>query len=446
MLDSLVRQFDLRHASTMLSRMTTAGLWLYRALLRLALPIVVPLLWLQDRFTGKRRPAFRERLARRPPPVAPGGLWIHAVSVGEVEVARRLVAELERKDEELPVLLTATTATGLALARRTVGQRHPVLPCPLDLPGPVRRVLGAIRPRVVVLVETELWPELMHQAQRAGIPVVVANGRLSEGSMRRYRLIGGLLEPLLEPLTRVLVRDSADRRRFAELGVAASRIEVVGNIKYDLEPDVTPLDWAETATALAGDRPIVVLGSTMEGEETALLGSLGELSASGQPSFAILAPRHPERFEDVAELLRRRDIPYVRRSERTTGSRQADVILLDTIGELARAYRLADVAFVGGSLVSTGGHNPLEAAVWGVPVLSGRHVDNFEEVYRELVSAGGARLVGSGAELPDALRDWLADPRAARAAGEAGRHVVESNRGATARTAEVLLGVMAGGE
>ena len=230
-----------------------------------------------------------------------------------------------------------------------------------------------------------------------------------------------------------------------EASHTTNRIEAVGNIKYDLEPDETPLEWVETVRELAGNRPVVVLGSTMEGEEAALLAALEELSRTGHHPFTILAPRHPERFHQVAELLGRREVKHVRRSALSDGSRPADVMLLDTIGELARAYRLADVAFVGGSLVPTGGHNPLEPAVWGVPVLSGRHVFNFHEVYHELVSAGGARLVEPGGELTAALRDWLADPGAARAAGEVGRRVVEANRGATARTAEMLLRVLAGG-
>jgi 3-deoxy-D-manno-octulosonic-acid transferase len=420
-------------------------LWLYRTVLWLALPVVAPLLWIRDRITGKRRPPFRERLAPRPPAMPPGGLLIQAVSVGEVEVARRLVAELELRHAELPVVVTATTATGLALARGTVGRRHPVLPCPLDLPRPVRRVLDAARPRALVLVETELWPELMHQARRTGIPVAVINGRLSAGSLARYRRLGPLLRPLLEPLSLVLVRDEQDAARFSSLGVNEGRILLGGNIKYDLEPDSTPLDWAEEARALAGDRPIVVVGSTMEGEEAQVLDAVARISGTGPHVFTILAPRHPERFDGVADTLRRRDVAFVRRSSLVGYEGAADFVLLDTIGELARAYGLAAVAFIGGSLVPTGGHNPLEAAVWGAPVLSGRHVFNFQEVYDEMVSAGGARLVADEHELAEALARWLDDRDAARTAGTAGRAVVERNRGATSRTVDALLELIRNG-
>jgi 3-deoxy-D-manno-octulosonic-acid transferase len=418
---------------------TSPSLWLYRAVVLLALPVVVPLLWIRDRITGKRRPPFRVRLAPRPPATQPGGLLIQAVSVGEVEVARRLVAELELRAPEVPVNLTATTATGLALARGTIGKRHPVLPCPLDLPCSVRRVLEAARPRALVLVETELWPELMHQARRAGIPVAVVNGRLSEGSLARYRRIGPVLRSLLEPLSLVLVRDEQDAARFSSLGVNQGRIRVAGNIKYDLEPDPTPLEWADTARALAGDRPIVVVGSTMEGEEAQVLGAVARISSSGRRVFTILAPRHPERFDGVADLLRREDVAFVRRSMLNGDQGPADILLLDTIGELARAYGLAAVAFIGGSLVPTGGHNPLEPAVWGTPVLSGHHVFNFQEVYDEMVSAGGARLVADEDDLVEALGRWLEDGDAARAAGAAARTVVERNRGATSFSVDALL-------
>ncbi len=403
------------------------------------LPLVVPWLKLRQRVTGKQRPRFRSRLGRRLPELDPGGLWIQAVSVGEVELARRLLAELDRQAPQLPAFVTATTATGLALAVRTVGDRRPVFPCPLDLPGPVRRVFDASRPRLLVLVETELWPEMLHQAAVRSLPVAVVNARLSERSFAAYRRVRGPLRSLLAPIARVVARTEADAGRFAGLGIAAARIEVCGNIKYDLEPDRRPLPWSGRVREVAGERPIVVAGSTMDGEEAVVLDALDGVAASDGPPFLVLAPRHPERFDAVARLLAERGIAFGRRSRRDQVPAGADAFLLDTIGELSRAYSLARLAVVGGSLVPTGGHNPLEPAAWGVPVLSGPHVHNFSEVYDEMTAAGGARLVADAAELRLAASRWLENPPAARAAGESGRAVVERNRGATERTVHSLL-------
>jgi 3-deoxy-D-manno-octulosonic-acid transferase len=422
--------------------MAPVSLWLYRALLRLGLPLVVPWLLLRDRLTGKRRPRFADRMARRLPELSAGGVWVQAVSVGEVELTRRLLRELAARRPQLPVLLTATTASGLELARRTAGDSVQVLPCPLDLPAPVGRVLDAAQPRLVVLVETELWPELLHQAGRRRVPVAVVNGRLSDASAARYRRIRGPLAPLLEPLSLVLVRGRADADRFAALGVPEERIVVAGNIKYDLEPDPTPLPWAGRLTELAAGRPVVVAGSTMEGEEAVVLDALAAAARRVGPLLTVLAPRHPERFAAVARLLEERGQAFGRRSALADAPDRCEVLLLDTIGELARAYRHAHLAFIGGSLVATGGHNPLEPAVWAVPVLSGPHVFNFREVYHELVAAGGVRLVADGPELEGAITDWLANPEAARHAGLAGRAVIEANRGATARTVEALLALV----
>jgi 3-deoxy-D-manno-octulosonic-acid transferase len=355
-----------------------------------------------------------------------------------VELARRLQQELERRAPGLPLLVTATTATGLALARRTLGQRLPVHACPLDLPGPVSRVLTAARPRMVVLVETELWPELIHQAASRAIPVLVVNGRLSADAMPRYLKVRRLLGPLLEPLTRVLARSDEDAHSFIRIGVPESRVRVVGNIKYDLEQDLEPLAWEDRLVRWAGQRPVLVAGSTMEGEERAVLEAVAGLVGSGRV-FLILAPRHPERFDSIARLLEDQGLAMARRSRLDQAPAEVDVLLLDTIGELARAYRVATTAFIGGSLVPSGGHNPLEAAVWGVPVLTGPHVRNFQEVFDQLVVAGGARMVDGGDELGQALAAWLGDVAAARSAGRAGRQVVEANRGALARTADQIL-------
>jgi 3-deoxy-D-manno-octulosonic-acid transferase len=415
-----------------------ATLWLYRVLLTGLLPAAAPALWLSARLKGKSRPPLGLRLAPDVTGVRPGGLWLQAVSVGEVEVARRLLAELERCAPELPVLLTSTTATGLALARRTVGDRVPVLACPLDLPWSVSRVLDTARPRALVLVETELWPEMLHQAARRAIPVAVANGRLSEGAFARYLRVRGPLRRLLDPLALVLARGEVDAARFAAIGVSESRIRVVGNIKYDLEPSREPLPWEDLARGWAGQRPIVVAGSTVEGEEASVLAAAAALGGFAK-AFLVLAPRHPERFPAVARLLTERAVAWTSRSRLGEAPASPDVLLLDTIGELSRAYRLGVVAFVGGSLGGRGGHNPLEPAVWAVPVLSGPHVESFREIYDQLLAAGGALAVHDPSELAGALGAWLADPAARQAAGRAAARVVEANRGATARTVTALL-------
>ncbi len=419
-------------------------IWVYRILVAGLLPLVIPVLKIRDRLRGKRRPAFSDRFARDLPDLPSGCLWLHAVSVGEVEIARRLVREFEALGSELPVMVTATTATGLDLARRTMGDAVTVIPCPLDLPGALGRVFDAAGPRALVVVETELWPEMLHQAGCRGVPSAVINARLSDSSFRSYRRVRPLLRPLLEPLSLVLARSPADAERFAELGVPRATIRTAGNIKYDLEPDPSPLPWIETARSAAGGRPIIVAGSTMEGEETVVLDALSRLEADGRPIFLILAPRHPERFEAVADLVTRRGLSMTRRSEGDTPTAETGVFLLDTIGELARAYQAASAAFIGGSFATTGGHNPLEPAVWGVPVLSGPHIHNFVEVYDEMTEAGAAHLVADGDELATALAEWLDNPVEACAAGEAGRRVVETNRGATALTAEAVLDLAGG--
>ncbi len=419
--------------------MASASLWIYRLLLGGLLPVALPAIKLHQWLAGKSRPRFRDRLARSLPRLPRGGVWIQAVSVGEVEVARGLVAALEQRAPDLPLFVTATTATGLDLARRTLGDRLSVFPCPIDLPGPVSRVFEAARPRLVVLVETELWPEMLHQAGLREVPVAVVNARLSPGSFAGYRRVAGRLRTLLAPLALVLARTEADGKRFAGLNVPRERIVVSGNVKYDLEADQRPLDWEDDVRRAAGDRSIMVAGSTMEGEEAQILDALAGLGAGDAAPFLILAPRHPERFDAVARLLSDRGIVFARRSSGEGTFPDTDVFLIDTIGELARAYRLARVAFIGGSLVRTGGHNPLEPAVWGVPVLSGPHVFNFDEVYDEMTEAGGARLVADSAELRVAAAAWLDQPDLAAAAGKAGREVVERNRGATARTVSALV-------
>ena len=271
-------------------------LWLFRILAHGLLPIAVPALWLQGRLRGKSRPPLSQRMAWRLPCPEPGGVWLQAVSVGEVELARRLVSELERRAPQLPLLVTATTATGLDLARRTLGQRLPVHACPIDLPGAVSRVLDGARPRVVVLVETELWPELLHQSARRGIPVMVVNGRLSEDAFQRYRRIRALLRPLLQPVTRVLARSDEDARRFAHLGVAEERIRVAGNIVAPSQ-----IGSIEYAAKQFGTHLVVVLGHSNCGAVIATLDELALRESHRSPNLRAIVDRVRPAVEPVLE-------------------------------------------------------------------------------------------------------------------------------------------------
>ena len=257
---------------------------------------------------------------------------------------------------------------------------------------------------------------------------------------RAYRRIRPVLGLLLRPVTLVLARDESDVERFCALGVDRGRIRVGGNVKYDLERDDRPLPWQQILAGLAAGRPIIVAGSTMDGEESIVIDALKRLKTRDLRPFLVLAPRHPERFDRVFVLLQEHGLATVRRSRcEDTERNAADVFLIDTIGELARAYQFADAAFIGGSLAPTGGHNPLEAAVWGVPVLTGPHVFNFEEIYGALFSANAAQVIRDAKELADTLEAWFNDSATAREQGARARAVIENNRGATRSIVDAVV-------
>ncbi|HVN76519.1 MAG TPA: 3-deoxy-D-manno-octulosonic acid transferase [Thermoanaerobaculaceae bacterium] len=416
--------------------MAPPSLWIYRAAIAVSLPLVAPYLLVADRRRGKRRPPLAQRLGRKLPAIPPGGVWVQAVSVGEVAVARPLLAELRRRHPGLPLVLSATTATGLAMASG-VQLADVTLPFPIDLPGPVRRLMDAAQPRLVVLVETELWPELLAACGSRGIPVALANARVSDRSFRGYRSARALLRPLLAPVTVALAQDEQSARRLAVLGVPPERISTTGNVKFDAASSAAHPKVAEELRQVARGRPVLVAGSTMPGEDEVVLDAVSALAPERRP-FLLLAPRHPERAPQVMQLAAARGFSVSRRTLLAETASACDVVVLDTVGELASLYQLAEVAFVGGSLVPTGGHNPIEPARFAVPVLTGPHVRNFAAVYRSFVDAGAARTVHSGAELTAALQLWLTEPGAARAAGEAGRDLLARNAGATARIADAL--------
>ncbi len=396
--------------------------------------------------TGRYRQGLAGRLGILParlraiPPVQ-DVLWVHAVSVGEVLAATGLVRDLRQRLPGWTVAISTTTVTGNAVAR----ERFPDLPVfffPLDLRFAVRRALGALHPRMLVLVESELWPRLLHECARAGVPVVVVNARMSDRSFRRALRFRAVWRLALRRVTVFLAQGSETADRLRQLGASAERVQVTGNLKFDLRaPATTPMVDRLRRRMPEGAR-VLVCGSTLEGEEHLLVEAWKALIGRVPGALMVLAPRHPERFPGVERLLRQTGLPVLRASDLLTTVSEplpaGGVVLLDTIGDLAAVYSISAAAFVGGSLVPAGGHNPLEPACFGVPVTMGRSTFNFREIV-EAMQARDAIQVVDAEHLLHALGQALAGDPAMVALGERGRAVFEANAGATARTVQELL-------
>lgn len=384
--------------------------------------------------------------AREPP--APGGLWLHAVSVGEVAVAATLARALP---PELPLVVTTVTPTGQARAREAFAGRAAVAYLPFDLGFAVQRFFDRFRPGALVLVEGDYWPLVLAEARRRGLPVAVVNGRVGNRSFGRMRRLAPLARRLLAGVALYGVQDAEDRRRLAALGVPKERVRVTGNLKFEAaEPPLDPA-LAAQVRRLAGDRAVLLAGSTMPGEEEQVLAAF-ERVGGGARALLVLAPRHPERWDEVNALLtswgQARGAAHLRRSGLSAAGQSSltqpiSVLLLDSLGELAGLYRLAAAAFIGGTLVPTGGHNPLEPARFGVPLAVGPSLHNFRDVAERFDRAGAWRRVADAAALGDAWRGWLDDPAEAERQGHRGRALVEANRGALVRTLELLAPVLA---
>jgi len=384
-----------------------------------------------------KRLEWSERRARRLPTLASGGAWIHGASMGEALIARGVAKELRSRRPGLPLAVSAYTTTGR--------EQLPAPPAvdaaffmPLDFPGLPSRLLEAVKPAALALVETELWPNLLHEAYTANVPVVVINGRISPRRMSRYRRLGRLYRPLLERVTALGAQSEADAERLRELGARDEALQITGNVKYDLPvPDSDPAAL-RNRLQLAAERPVFVAGSTAPDEEQALLEAFELVRRDHPRLLLVLAPRHVTRSDEVARLIDARGLSLVRFS---TGEPPgaADVLLLDTLGDLNSVYPLARVAFVGGSLVPVGGHNVLEPAAVGVPVLFGPHTEHFRELVDALVQAGGGARVSDAPGLAETLGRMLSDERSSREMGERGRRLVEANRGALERSVSLLL-------
>lgn len=413
---------------------------LYEVLLYLVLVLGAPWFLLMGLLRGKYLVSARARFGVYRHPAEGHDLWIHAVSVGEALAARPVVEEILRQRPGTSIVFTTTTITGQAQAARLYREAT-VTYFPFDFARAVRRFLAHHQPRVYATMETEIWPNVTRIAHERGLRLILANGRISDRSLPRYRAFRPVLRPILAKYDRILAREATDRERFLALGAPADRVEVTGNVKFDYEPVGAPLENAAEVEALIGSRKVVVLGSTMEGEDEALLPVVENLVAEHR-AFVIIAPRKPERFEQVAGLLATSSLRFVRRSE--PSATQADVLLLDTFGELARIYRYATAAFIGGSLVgTTGGHNPIEAAASGVPVCFGPSMSNFREIAHLFLRNEAAEEVRTAEEAGDFLTRMIEEPELQRAWGDRARETVLQNRGASARTAQRIVELLA---
>jgi 3-deoxy-D-manno-octulosonic-acid transferase len=414
----------------------------YRVLTRVAAPAAFAATLLR----AARDPAYRTHLGERfglgrrlPVP----SIWLHAVSVGEVAAAAALVRALRQRHPAVPIVLTTATPTGRAQAATLFGAAVEVRFLPYDTVGSVRRFLERIRPRAAIIMETELWPNLLHECGRRGVPVLFASARLAARSVPRYRRFGALFSSGLHNAW-VAAQSSADAGRFVALGADPARTHVVGNLKFDTQLGETVTEnGRELRRRYLGARPVWTAGSTHEGEEDLLLDAQVELERAVRGALLVLVPRHPQRFEGVAALLERRGLVFDRRSRSETVRPEAQVLLLDVMGELTTCYAASDVAFVGGSLVPVGGHNLLEPAALGVPVITGPHTQNGPEIARLLIEAGGALEVADGVALAAAAGRLLADPALRERMGENARRFVEAHRGSLARLLALIEPLLA---
>ena len=392
---------------------------------------------------------LRERLGLGHQEGSPGPCgWIHAVSVGEAIAAAPLVEGLRRTWPALPLVVSTVTETGARVVRdRFAGlARHRYFP--LDFPGAARRVIASIQPAFFVCMETELWPNVLRGLAARGVPSMIANGRLSDRSFRRYRLVRGAMRRVLGDVTVFAMQSDEDARRVIALGAVPERVVVTGNLKHDPLPDPAgAADLWHRLLGLGADQPVWIAGSTHRGEDEAVLEAHGQARATRPDLVLVLAPRHPERVGEVMKLVAARGLTAIRRSELSGVHRPgAPIIVLDTVGELAQLYSIADVVFVGGSLMAFGGHNMLEPALRGKPVLFGPHTFNFREAAAMLLNAGGAAVVHDAGELAAELQQLLADADLRGRRGAAAREAAASRHGAARTTLDLVARYLYPGE
>lgn len=416
--------------------------FVYTLLLALGLFLSLPYWLFRMIRDHKYRAGLAERFGKVPRRLADAGarraIWVHAVSVGEVLAITRLVGELKNSYPEHRILVSTTTDTGQKLARQKFGEEN-VFYFPLDFPWAIRAYLKSLRPDLLVIAETEFWPNVLRLSWQQGAKVAIVNARISDRSCRGYRLFRPLIRRVLNNVRVFLAQTEADRQRLIEIGAPADRVQVSGNLKFDIAvPDPPAIVTSLRASFQNGNAgPVMVAGSTMEGEEPLLLRAFEIVRGSHPRAVMILAPRHPQRFQVAVDLVTSLGLPVLRRSLWSGEDLGGTVLVLDTIGELAAVYAVGDVAFVGGSLVEYGGHNILEPAQYGVATLIGPHYENFRDMVNLFRATDAVRVVGP-AELPLAFVDLISNRAEREALGRRALAALRTQTGATEKTLQAL--------
>ena len=406
-----------------------------RKLYTLLLYLLAPLVILRLAWRSLRAPDYRRRWPERfgaiEPALGERVIWIHAVSVGEVQAAEPVVQALLEQRPDYSILITTVTPTGSARVTALFGDEVAHVYAPYDLPGAVSRFFQRVRPQLAIVMETELWPNLFHACQQRAIPLLLINARLSERSEAGYRRVRGLAAQTLSAVNEIAAQSELDAGRFINIGADQGTVTVTGNLKFEQRVPPSLLERAEVLRRDWGvGRTVWVAGSTHEGEDELLLDAFRQLRERFSDCLLVLVPRHPERFESVAELCRQKNYNTLLRSAAVPCTPATEVYIGDSMGELPLFYAASDVAFVGGSLVPHGGHNMLEPAALGVPVVTGPHVFNFVEICELLQQAGACVKVEDVGGLSDTLSLWLEDANQRHRVGQRGRDTVEKNRGA----------------
>ncbi len=415
-----------------------------RYLYTVLLYVIQPFIWLKLWFRGRKAPAYRTRIQERygfsDQSFQANGLWFHCVSVGETLAAVPLIKQIQQRHPNLPITITTMTPTGSDQVKKQFSNTVQHVLLPYDLPCAMSRLINKVQPQAVVIMETELWPNFLHTLQTKKIPVLLANGRLSARSAKGYGKVKGLMTPMLQSLSHLMAQYPEDAERYLQLGANTDSTEVCGNIKFDIQ--VTPEQRTKIATLKTSwqlnARPVWIAASTHEGEETEILKAHKQLLVAHPDLLLILVPRHPERFAPVARYIEDQHLQYLRRTQDCALPPTTQVLLGDTMGELMTLMGLANIAFVGGSLIERGGHNPLEPAAFSLPIIMGPHTFNFAVICQKLTTANGLITVHNAEQIAEHVQSWLIHPDIATQVGHCALNVLKANQGALEKQRNII--------